>query len=143
MIKVQQNDALFMHSYVSRSPVLHAASSFGVLAAVDLLLERGASINSTANPNGMTPLHFAAIGGHDDVCARLISAGAKAIKDKLGRTALAYATKFKRDEVRRRLLAAVTTSNTSLFSSNTEGAGMPSAEAPASQATHDDESLAA
>ena len=46
-------------------------------------------------------------GGHDDVVARLLDAGAvPSIKDKKGRTALAYATRLGREAVRRRLLVA-------------------------------------
>ena len=68
------------------------ASYFGVLQAVDLLIERGADVSSTANPQGMTPLHLAVIGGHEDVVTRLIAAGADvSLEDKRGRTALAYA----------------------------------------------------
>ena len=126
-------DVLFIFAYCVRSPVLHMAAYLGGLTKVDYLLERGANANSTANPKGMTPLHLASIGersrdacllapcshadhvrlralhsgGHDDVVARLLDAGAvPSIKDKKGRTALAYATRLGREAVRRRLLVA-------------------------------------
>ena len=77
-----------------------------MLAVVDLLLARGAPINSTANHHGMAPLHLAAIGGHPDVVARLLEKGADpAIKDKRGRTALAHAIKLQREVVRPLLVA--------------------------------------
>ena len=54
----------------------------------------------------MTPLIFAAIGGHDDVCERLLAKGALVgAKDRHGRTALSYAQKLGRDSVTRLLLA--------------------------------------
>ena len=128
----------FVFAYLSRSTALHIAAYFGMLAVVELLIERGASVGSTANPKvsvsnaicssphllstshplvvlhlstsppkGMTPLHLAAIGGHDDVCARLLTKGAAAgAKDKRGRTAQAYAERLGHDAVRRRLLHA-------------------------------------
>ena len=79
-------------THCTRTPALHVASYFGVLQAVDLFIERGADVSSTANPQGMTPLHLAVIGGHEDVVARLLAAGADvSLEDKRGRTALAYA----------------------------------------------------
>ena len=121
----KKNELVFGFAYGGRSSPLHTAAGRGMLAVVDLLLERGASINSTASPKGMTPLHLVAIAGHDDVCARLLEKGADPIiKDKRGRTALAYATMFKRDAVRRRL-AAVTTMPPSM--------PLPARAAPASQ----------
>ena len=86
----------------STIPSRHA----GMVKIVDLFLERGANVNHAANKFGMTPLHLAAIGGHDDVCARLLERGAApGAKDQRGRTALAYAMKLGHDTVRRRLAA--------------------------------------
>ena len=79
-------------THCTRTPALHVASYFGVLQAVDLFIERGADVSSTANPQGMSPLHLAVIGGHEDVVARLLAAGADvSLEDKRGRTALSYA----------------------------------------------------
>ena len=100
-------DALFLAAYAWRAPALFPAAYLGALGAISLLLDRGANVNSTASPKGMTPLHLAAIGGHSDVTERLLDAGAiPSIKDKRGRTALAYATKLGHEAVRRRLLNA-------------------------------------
>jgi len=82
-------------THCTRTPALHVASYFGILQAVELFIERGADVSSTANPQGMTPLHLAVIGGHLDVVSRLIAAGADvSLEDKHGRTALAYAEKL-------------------------------------------------
>ena len=79
-------------THCTRTPALHVASYFGVLQAVDLFIERGADVSSQANPQGMTPLHLSVIGGHEDVVARLLAAGADvSLEDKRGRTALSYA----------------------------------------------------
>ena len=94
-------------AYACRCPALHIAAYFGQLVAINHLLKRGATVNSTAHPKGMTPLHLGALMGHADVLARLLDAGAlPSIKDKRGRTALAYATKLGHEEARRALLVA-------------------------------------
>ena len=83
---------LMFFTHCTRTPALHVASYFGILQAVDLLIERGADVSSTANPQGMSPLHLAVIGGHEDVVARLLAAGADvSVEDKRARTALSYA----------------------------------------------------
>ena len=83
---------LVFFTHCTRTPALHVAAYFGVLQAVDLFIERGADVSSTANPQGMSPLHLAVIGGHEDVVARLLAAGADvSLEDKRGRTALSYA----------------------------------------------------
>ena len=83
---------LMFFTHCTRTPAIHVASYFGILQAVDLLIERGADVSSTANPQGMSPLHLAVIGGHEDVVARLLAAGADvSLEDKRGRTALSYA----------------------------------------------------
>lgn len=97
----------FVFAYLVYMPALSCAAYFGMLTIVDLFLERGADVNHTANKYGLAPLHLAAIGGHDDVCARLLDQGAApGAKDKRGRTALTYATRLGHDTVRRRLTAA-------------------------------------
>ena len=50
-------------AYNTRNPALHVAAYHGDLIAIELLLERGAAIDSTANPKGMTPLILSAITG--------------------------------------------------------------------------------
>ena len=97
-------DWVFVFAYTTRTTPLHRAAYFAALPALSFLLEHGAPVSSTANPKGMTPLHLAVIGGHEDVCARLLLAGADpSIKDKYRRTALAYAAKFGHDALRWRL----------------------------------------
>jgi len=92
---------IYRFAYLARTTALHCAASQGKLTVVNFLLGRGAPINSTANPKGMTPLHLAIVGDHLDIIARLLGAGADSlIKDKRGRTALALATKLRRDAVR-------------------------------------------
>jgi ankyrin repeat protein len=61
------------------------------LGAVRLLLERGADVHAT-DPAGNTALHFAAIGGQEEVVSFLLSSGADINRrGHYGRTALMYA----------------------------------------------------
>ena len=59
------DDVTLMNAYVTRPTALHVAAYMGALPAANLLLERGAGVNSTASPKDMTPLHLAAIGEGD------------------------------------------------------------------------------
>ena len=98
---------VFVFAYLTCMTALSCAAYSGMLTIVDLFLERGADVNHNANKYGLAPLHLAAIGGHDDVCTRLLEKGAvPGAKDKRGRTALTYATRLGHDTVRRRLAAA-------------------------------------
>ena len=97
---------VFVLSYLFRSSALHFAAYFGHLPGIDFLIAHGADIHSAANPKRMTPLILAAIGGHDDVCERLLEKGAHVgAKDKRGRTALSYAKQLGHEAATRRLLA--------------------------------------
>ncbi|MBB5920832.1 ankyrin repeat protein [Actinoalloteichus hoggarensis] len=63
---------------------LCAAASWGHLGVVRLLLEHGADANlseathpeADVDAAGMTPLEWAALGGHDEVVTALVAAGA-------------------------------------------------------------------
>ena len=65
----QLPEIVLIFSYVTRCTSLHTAAFFGNLQAIELLIERGADVNSTASPKGMTPLILASIAGRDDACA--------------------------------------------------------------------------
>ncbi|XP_059484269.1 ankyrin repeat family A protein 2-like [Neocloeon triangulifer] len=69
---------------------LHWASSYGQLPTVQLLLQKGASINKQGK-EGETALHLAASGGHHDTLKVLLSEGAKVDEiDENSNTALMY-----------------------------------------------------
>jgi hypothetical protein len=57
---------------------LHVAARCGALEIVQLLIQRGASIEIKSGPTArsLTPLHFAAEGGHADVIKFLLESGA-------------------------------------------------------------------
>jgi ankyrin repeat protein len=68
---------------------LHNAAYLGKLEIVDLLLKKGATSLNEGNFRGQTPLHFACEGGHPEVAARLLDAGADIeARDMIGRTPL-------------------------------------------------------
>ena len=82
---------------------LHYAASGESLAAVTLLLERGAEIDARA-PNGNTPLMLAAGFGSIDAAELLIKRGADAsLHNKAGLDAAEYARRGDRDALALRL----------------------------------------
>ncbi|KAH6838486.1 hypothetical protein B0I37DRAFT_239616 [Chaetomium sp. MPI-CAGE-AT-0009] len=48
----------------------------GATQAVKLMLARGDASVKDTSPKGWSPLHYAAVGGHVDLCAALLEAGA-------------------------------------------------------------------
>ena len=59
--------------------LLHVAAQHGHLAAVDLLLERGADVNARERGDNTYAMHWAAAGAHLDVVRRLADAGGDVI----------------------------------------------------------------
>ena len=67
----------------------------------------GAEVASTQSLLRMTPLHCAAIGGHGEMCAALLHAGAPtSLRDRTGRTPAAWAKRRGNAEIVRLLAAA-------------------------------------
>ena len=58
------------------APALHFAVDRGRLEAATLLLEAGASVNAAADPNGASPLIWAALGNDTEIATLLIEHGA-------------------------------------------------------------------
>jgi ankyrin repeat protein len=68
---------------------LHVVAIRGERELVDLIISKGAEINSNKNVGGTTPLDFAVSRGHKDIVALLIAKGAQLnLKDKRGNTPL-------------------------------------------------------
>jgi len=66
--------------------MLHVAAKNGKVEIVKLLIKHGADVNIQTR-SGVTPLLNAAIGGHDEIVAALIAAGAKLdLKDRATNT---------------------------------------------------------
>ena len=106
--KLQIGGMVMVMAYTTRVPPLCAASSTGNLAALKLLLDCGADIHNRGhNPRQLTALHFAAVGGHADVVAALLAAGARTdLKDKAGRTPADIAKQVGNREIRQMLIGA-------------------------------------
>ena len=106
--KLQVGGMVSNFAYFSRTPPLCAASGTGNLAALKLLLDHGADIHNRGhNPRQLTALHFAAVGGHADIVAALLAAGARTdLKDKAGRTPADIAKQVGNREIRQMLIGA-------------------------------------
>jgi hypothetical protein len=89
------------------SPLLTGAASRGHVGIVELLLERGADVN-TSDISGTTALHAAAYEGHEEVVSTLLSSGADVYRrNATGETALITASWSGHVAVLRRLLRSM------------------------------------
>jgi ankyrin repeat protein len=106
--KLQLSGMVMTFAYGARVPALSTAAFAGNLAALKLLLDRGADIHARGhNPRQLTALHFAAVRGHADVVAALLAAGARTdLKDKAGRTPADIAKQVGNHEIRQMLIGA-------------------------------------
>ena len=103
MLRLQRHPhAMFTTMSFSFGTALHMAAFRGNTYAVERLLERRADAASRRHQRRMTPLHVAAVMGHDAVCARLLRAGAPdGARDDRGRTAATWASKRGHHELAR------------------------------------------
>ncbi|MDR3285689.1 MAG: ankyrin repeat domain-containing protein [Holosporales bacterium] len=102
---ISNNDTLVKVLDEFEWTALHIAAGNGHTQVVDLLIQRGASIDATKN--GITPLHVAAGNGCTKVVNLLIQKGASInARENEGRTPLYFATYKKRVKVIRVLLKA-------------------------------------
>ena len=91
-----------------RASPLHMACFTGNLGAVNLLLSRGAKADSTMQCRRMSPMHLAAMGGHESCIDALLrhapdGVNLAAIKDRTGRTAARWAAKRRYEQLALRL----------------------------------------
>lgn len=95
VLRFTKQPSAFMQYFVYAGPrassPLHIASFTGNLGAVDLLLEHKADVHSTKHALRMTPLHLAAMGGHELVVDALLRAGARPTAKAKGGTPKAWA----------------------------------------------------
>ncbi|MGE3875940.1 MAG: ankyrin repeat domain-containing protein [Parvibaculaceae bacterium] len=86
---------------------LHWAAAKGRLAIAVILIDRGADLEASGEPEEARPLHTAALNGQAEMAAFLIARGARVdARDAAGRTALMIAGSFAQPDVARILLAA-------------------------------------
>ena len=76
---------------MKRTPLSHACE-MGHVKVIEVLIANGADVSDAQDQDGLSLLHWAAIGGHADVCQLLINAGMDVDnRDIVGRTALHFA----------------------------------------------------
>ncbi|GFG38137.1 hypothetical protein Cfor_04788, partial [Coptotermes formosanus] len=84
---VQQKIEVDIYDENGMTPLQHAAYK-GNKEIVQMLIDRGAEVNSGKHEYGYTALHFAALSGNAQVCHLLLMAGAKSqTTNSIGRTA--------------------------------------------------------
>lgn len=83
---------------------LHLAAYFGIEQAIDIMVQRGQSVE-VKDENGQTPLWYAAGGGHETVVQQLLDKGADIeARDSGGETPLSWAVTREHETVVRLLL---------------------------------------
>jgi len=93
LLLLKSDTAALMNArdFTKRTPLSHACE-VGYIKVIEALIANGANINDDRDQDGLSLLHWAAIGGHADVCQLLISAGIIVdCQDLAGRTSLHYA----------------------------------------------------
>ena len=76
---------------MKRTPLSHACE-MGHIKVAEALIAIGANVNDAQDQDGLSLLHWAAIGGHADICQLLVNEGVDiGCHDLAGRTALHYA----------------------------------------------------
>ena len=100
-VATQQTPPPIMEEFsLLQGTALHVACYRGNLGLVKLFLERGADLHTTKHHWQMTPLHAAAIGGCEEVCALLLQAGARAdARDHVERTPAMWAARRGYDDL--------------------------------------------
>ena len=107
---LRQSSVLEVLALLNPAPPLHWSAAFGNRGCVEALLAHGANPNTTTRSKRQTPLHLAALRGHDTVAQILIEAGAEAQpRDKYGRTAADWAAARGHAEMAERLRRAAET----------------------------------
>ncbi|HCE59250.1 MAG TPA: hypothetical protein DEQ74_00210 [Wolbachia sp.] len=100
LINFYYKDSLYADvATFEKCTLLHVATLFNCHRLAELLIERGADVNSK-DARGRTPLHYAAIQGHIEVAKVFINKGACIVsQDCSNRTPYYYALKYNHPEI--------------------------------------------